>query len=343
MEKGSISVYFVHSALEPILDRGLSTDELLRSAGISLALLQFPQGRVTAHNFSALWLGIARALDDELFAQDSRRMKVGSFAMLCQMLIHCNTLNSALIRMTRFFNLILDDFQCGLEIDAHHAHLTIRNTSNAPVPRIFGYETLLMMQHGVACWLIGRRIPLQSAVFCYPEPPRSAEYHLMYSEKLQFNGPITALTFDRSYLNLPVVQNERTVKDFVRLAPANIVLKYKNTTGLAAQIKRRLRAVPHTEWPDFDTFAESLNMTPSTLRRRLEGEGQSYQTIKDHLRRDIAIDSLCHTSKSVADIAAEVGFAEASAFYRAFKKWTGTAPGKYRQYMPNTYEAPPHQ
>lgn len=331
MEKGSISVYFVHSALEPIIDRGLDTDGLLRDAGISPALLQSSQGRVSAQSFGALWLGVARTLDDELFNQDSRRMKVGSFSMLCQMLIHCDTLNGALIRMMRFFNLILDDFQCSIESDAHHAHLTIREASDVRAPRVFGYETLLMMQHGIACWLIGRRIPIKSAIFCYPEPSRSAEYPLMYSDKLQFNGTVTALTFDRSYLDLPVVQNEKTVKEFVRLAPANIVLKYKNTTGLAAQIKRRLRAMARMEWPDFDAFAESLNMTPSTLRRRLENEGQSYQTIKDHLRRDVAIDSLCHSSKSVADIAAEVGFAEVSAFYRAFKKWTGTVPGKYRQ------------
>lgn len=333
MEKGSISIYFVQSALEPIIERGLDTAELLDHAGISPALLQSPQGRVTAQNFSTLWLEVARTLDDELFGQDSRRMKVGSFAMLCQILIHCGSLNSALLRMTRFFNLILDDFHCSLECDARHAHLTIRETPGSRAPRVFGYETLLMLQHGVACWLVGRRIPIRAAAFAYPEPSRSAEYHLMYSEQLRFNANATSLTFDRSYLDLPVIQNERTVKEFVRLAPANIVLKYKNSTGLAAQIRRRLRTAARTEWPDFDAFAKSLHMTSSTLRRRLEDEGQSFQTIKDQLRRDMAIDYLCHTSKSMTDIATELGFAEASAFHRAFKKWSGASPGEYRQRM----------
>lgn len=333
MEKGSVSIYFVQSALEPILERGLDSGELLRNAGISPALLQSPQGRVTAQSFSALWLGVARVLDDELFGQDSHRMKVGSFAMLCQILIHCDTLNSALLRMTRFFNLILDDFHCSLDCDERQAHLTIRETPGPRAPRIFGYETLLMLQHGVACWLVGRRIPVLAAAFAYPEPSRSAEYHLMYSEQLRFNQDATTLSFERSYLDLPVIQNERTVKEFVRIAPANIVLKYKNTTGLSAQIRRRLRTAARTEWPDFDDFAQSLNMTPSTLRRRLEDEGQSFQAIKDQLRRDMAIDYLCHTQKSVTDIAVELGFAEASAFHRAFKKWTGANPGEYRQRM----------
>ena len=60
-------------------------------------------------------------------------------------------------------------------------------------------------------------------------------------------------------------------------------------------------------------------------------EGQSYQLIKDDLRRDLAISQLSHSDKSVLDIALDLGFAEASAFHRAFKKWTGARPGEYRR------------
>ena len=49
------------------------------------------------------------------------------------------------------------------------------------------------------------------------------------------------------------------------------------------------------------------------------------------IRRDLAISQLCHSDKSVLEIAHELGFAEASAFHRAFKKWTGTRPGEYRR------------
>lgn len=333
MTKGSISIYFVQSALEPVIERGLDAEALLREAGISSALLQSPQGRVTPQNFSTLWLAVARTLDDELFGQDSHRMKVGSFAMLCQMLVHSDTLHSALLRMARFFNLILDDFHCSLENDGRLARLVIRENPRAQGPRVMGHETLLMLQHGLACWLVGRRIPILAAAFAYAEPSRSAEYHLMYCEQLSFNQETTTLSFNSSYLALPVIQNDRTAKDFIRAAPANILLKYKNTSGLAAQIRRRLRTAARTEWPDFEALASRLNMAPATLRRRLEDEGQSYQEIKDQLRRDLAIDYLSHTEKSVADIAEELGFAEASAFHRAFRKWVGCRPGEYRKKM----------
>lgn len=332
-EKGSISICFVQSAIEPVIEQGLDADALLREAGISPALLQMPQARVSPQNFSALWLDVASTLDDELFGQDSRRMKVGSFALLAQNLVHSTTLKSALKRMMRTFNLFLDDFHCSVEIGVRHFSIDIAHTPGRRTNPAMGCETLLMLMHGVACWLIGRRIPILASAFCYPEPPHSAEYERMYSPQPRFNAPVTSLTFDSSHLDLPVIQNQKSVSEFVRQAPGNIILKYKNSTGLAAQIRRRLRAASRTEWPDFEEFAATLNMTPSTLRRRLQDEGQSFQGIKDQLRRDMAIDYLCHTDSSVTEIACELGFSEASAFHRAFKKWTGANPGEYRERM----------
>lgn len=330
MQKGSVSIYFVNSALVPLLARGIDAGPLLAEAGISPSVLQATQGRVTAHSFSALWLSVAKVLDDELFGQDARRMKVGSFSMLSHILVDCATLRDALSRMAKFLNLTLDNFQCGLDIKGRHALLTIQEKPDALSPRVFGHETLLMLQHGLACWLVGRRIPILAASFAYPEPSRSAEYKFMYSSQLRFNEPVTSLYFDRSHLDLPVIQNERTVREFVRNAPANIVLKYKNVNSLATQIRRQLRSAPSFEWPQFEAVAKSLGKTPSTLRRRLEEEGQSFQAIKDQLRRDMAIDYLFHSNRSIADIAAELGFAESSAFHRAFKKWAGASPGEYR-------------
>ncbi|WP_020656919.1 AraC family transcriptional regulator [Massilia niastensis] len=330
MENGSISIHFVRSAVEPVIERGLDADALLRGAGIAPSLLHTPQARVTPRDFSALWLAVAAALDDELFAQDTRRMKVGSFAVLTQSLVHCASLREAMLRMARVFNLMLDDFECRLESGDLHASLEIAHAPGRRQSAAFGCETLLMMQHGLACWLVGRRIPVAKASFSYPEPAHSAEYGRMYSSALQFGQPRTALVFEASFLDLPVIQDARTAREFVRQAPANIILKYKNANGLAAQIRRRLRAAGRDEWPSFEQLAERLHMTPSTLRRRLIDEGSSYQDIKDQLRRDIAIDYLCHTSSSVTDIACELGFSEASAFHRAFKKWTGANPGEYR-------------
>jgi AraC-like DNA-binding protein len=329
-EPGTVAICFVASALQSVRDRRLDADALLRQVGLSPALLQSPQARISAKHYGALWRLVAQTLDDEFFGQDTRRMKAGSFAMMCHALLGCKTLSHALERSLRFYALILDDISGSLERRGAEARLELHDRSAAP-RREFAHEVLLMLLHGVCCWLVGRRIPIQRAQFAYPEPPYGAEYRTMYSSNLEFRAQRTAIVFDASYLDLPIVQNERTVKEFLRIAPENILVKYKNGSSLGARIRRRLRQSLPGELPEFEALAGEMNMTPATLRRRLHEDGTSFQAIKDQLRRDLAISHLSHSKRSTMDIGLELGFSERSAFHRAFKKWTGASPGEFRR------------
>ncbi len=330
-EPGTIAICFVAAALQSVRARELNAEELLAKVGLSSSLLRVPQARVSAKHYGALWRTIALALDDEFFGQDSRRMKAGSFAMLCHSVLSCKTLGQALDRSLRFYALILDDISGKSERDGRDARIVLHERVAGADQRVFAHELLLMLLYGVSCWLVGRRIPLLRAEFSYAEPAYSAEYRLMYCADLRFNRPNTVIAFDANHLDLPVVQNERSLKEFLRTAPESILLKYKNGSSLNARVRRRLRQCLPGEVPDFERLAEELNMTPATLRRRLREEGESYQTIKDQLRRDLAISYLSHSSRSVMDIALELGFSERSAFHRAFRKWTGASPGEFRR------------
>lgn len=330
MEKGTISILFVEAVLEGLRDRGFDSDELLEQIGLAPSLLSLPHARVSSDTYTMLLRLIAQVLDDEFFGQDSRRMKVGSFAMMCHAVVHCRSLDKGLKRALRFFDLMLDDLRGTLSCEAGQAVLTLKENPESR-PRRFAHETLLMFVHRLACWLVNRRIPIQWAAFSFPEPPQAAEYPLMFSSDLRYGQPHTAIAFDAKYLALPVVRTAQSLKEFLSVAPENLLVQYKDSNSLAAQIQRRLRDLPPADWPGFDQIADDMRTSASTLRRRMEAEGQSYQAIKDHLRRDMAINLLSDSTMSVMDIAAELGFAETSAFHRAFKKWTGANPGEYRR------------
>ena len=74
-----------------------------------------------------------------------------------------------------------------------------------------------------------------------------------------------------------------------------------------------------------------MHMTSRTLIRKLQTDGTSFQSIKDDLRRDIAIRHLSVGEKSIEAIAHEVGFSSAANFHRAFQRWTGNTPSSYRR------------
>jgi len=168
-EPGTIAICFVVAALQSVRGRDLNADELLAKVGLSASLLQVPQARVSAKHYGALWRAIAAALDDEFFGQDSRRMKAGSFAMLCHLGVGCKTLAQALERSLRFYALILDDIAGSIERDAKEARIVLHERATGASNRVFAHELLLMLLYGVSCWLVGRRIPILRTEFSYAE------------------------------------------------------------------------------------------------------------------------------------------------------------------------------
>lgn len=331
MQKDTVAMYFVNAAVARL--PAPARERVLQAAGIRQELLALANARVPAQSFSALWLAVAREGDDEFFGLDRRRMKVGSFALLCQALLGSERLDGALKRCLRGFALFLDDIDADLRVADGRATVVVRNRIAQAPARLFADETFLIMVHGLMCWLVGQRIPLTEVAFAHARPAHAGEHAVMFAQVLRFDADHTALAFDAKWLALAVVQNGQTVKAFLRQAPQSVFLKYKNQDSWTARLRRRLRSVndhPERDWPKLDDMAQAFGVAPTTLRRRLEAEGTSYQGIKDQLRRDAAIHHLCHSQLAVAEISHRLGFQEPSAFHRAFKKWTGAQPGEYR-------------
>jgi AraC-like DNA-binding protein len=329
MQKDTIAIYFIRAAVARLAPQ--ARERVLRDAAIPAELLALAQARVPAGNFAALWIAVARELDDEFFGLDSRRMKVGSFALLCHALLDCATLESAVKAIGRGFALFLDDVELRLMVQDQQAAIVVDNQMTSPSDRLFADETLLVMVHGLMCWLVGKRIALSLAEFAEPRPDHASEYTLMFSQRLGFDAPHSSIHFDARLLQSRVVQDGTSVRAFLRDAPQSVFLKYRNTDSWTARLRRRLRGcIGGHDWPVLEQVANELRVTPTTLRRRLEVEGTSYQKLKDDLRRDAAVHYLCTTQKSVAEVSSLLCFQDTSAFRRAFRNWTGVQPSHYR-------------
>lgn len=329
-EKGSISVNFVREALAVYHDRQpAAVTALLHEAGIAPEVLDSPKARISAATFGTMWRLMAQTFDDEFFGMDSHPMKAGSFTMLCNTVIHCGRLEHAIRRALRFLHPILDDIEGKLVKDGICTHIVI--VERRELPRAFTAGTLLLIIHGLACWLVGRHIPLAGASFRGHEPAFADEWKVIFSPQIRFDQDQTSISFATTTLALPNIRNERTLKRFLRDAPSNFLVKYRNSDGVTASIRRHLKALSPLSWPGFDLLAKEMHTSTSSLRRRLEEEGQFYRSIKDDLRYDLALDHLSHSALTISEIAQELGFAEPSAFHRAFQKWAGANPDAYRR------------
>ncbi len=328
--KGTISVRLVEEALQGFTASSRSAEQLLLQLGLTTIDLADSEARVDVADFSKLWRRLARTFDDEFFGMDARRMRTGSFAFVCRAAMAQPTLETALRVALEFFRLTFEGFRGELFRSESLAEVMLSEPGDAPPLRAFSYFTFWMLLHGLACWLVGRRIPLLAVELRCDEPAYTDDYRIMFSRNLRFARPGTRIIFAAEVLDLPVRRSEQELHGFLAQAPANILVKYRDTTSLASRIKAQLRELPAEQWPTSEMLAQTLCVSPSTLRRRLAEVGQTYQAIKDQVRQEMATLWLADPSITYAEIAERLGFADVSSFYKAFRKWTGTNPGQYR-------------
>jgi len=333
-EKDTISIHLVREALLQSCAPGAASDEVLQRAGVDPHLLAEPTARVSATAYARLWRLLARRMDDEFFGMDPRKLKSGSLAFLCRTAMAQPTLVTSLESGLGFLSLMLERLPAQLVRQQSLAEIVLLEPESEP-NRAFTYFTYWMIVHGVACWLAGRRIPILAIELRCPKPAFCDDYQVMFSDNLRFDRPRTRMIFSADCLDLPIKRSTEELNRFLAHAPANILVKYRDPDSLATRIKHDLRQMPPDTWPETDGLAASLCISASTLRRRLAEEGQTYQGLKDSVRKELAIVWLAEPQISFAEIAERLGFADTSSFYKAFRKWVGSNPGQYRSLILN--------
>lgn len=329
MSEVTLSIHFVRAALVGARRQGLAAEPLLARSGIPVTLLADPLARVTAQQYTRLVQVLWDTLDDEYMGFGPVRSPRGSFATMGLLTVHCPDLASALRRARSFYQLFPNAPE-GRLVDAGEIARFELRTDGFDDPDHFMVESLLVLWHRFASWLIGHRIPLQRTDFRYPAPPHVAEYPLMFGCKPNFAQPSTALSFHRRYLELPVVQDEASLRRFLRHSPADLFPRRDYQPSLTEQVRRIVGRAPGNSGPTPEAVASRLDVSEATLRRKLRAEGTSFREVRDHLLRDEAVASLVRGAETVEELALRLGFSDASAFHRAFKRWTGSNPGAYR-------------
>lgn len=320
-----IAPCFMDDTLDCLRRHGVDVAPLLAQVGLPDEI----GAPVSAEQYGALWHAVARSMDDEFFGEGARPMRAGSFALLCHAILSTVSLEHALRRALRFLRVVLDDPHGELVVKDGLAQIVLKDAG--AVRSAFAYRTFWIIVHGVNCWLVGRRLPIRWVDFRCDAPPVGTDYRLFFGAPVRFDQPETRLVFDAEFLKLPPIRDERDLKEFLRHAPANILVRYRHDAGLSASIRKRLHASPPSEWPGLEDLADRLRIPAPTLRRRLQLEGQTFRSIKDEMRRALAMEALLNGSSGIADLAIDLGFSEPSAFHRAFRKWTGLSPAAFRR------------
>lgn len=326
----TVPIFQVGQVLSGAERRGVDAGEMLARAQIPAALLGAPLSRVSIDQFTRLSRVLRRELRDDFFGLTAKPVPLGTFAYLCRRLVECRTLRQALREGFRFLHMLVDDFVLRLAVRRGVAQVRLVHRGPPGDDGIYGQRAVLFFSLVLASWLVARRVPLARVHYRPSEIGRDAYLQVLYQAHLDYGMAPIGYDFDARWLDLPIVQNTMSLRDFLRASPAELLAQYRDRTSLIERINRLLRRNLREELPTLEAVAVTFGMTAQTLRRKLRAEGHTYQSLKDELRRDAAVELLVRSDLTLAEIAVSLGFSELSTFHRAFKKWTGLPPGEYR-------------
>ncbi len=320
--------------------RRRNIDPAMQLAGLDIDLAD-ADSRVPVDRYATLYNRVIAALGDEGFGLFSARMRPGSFEFLCRGMLGAASLADGLDRARRFLSIVLPDMVVSIHRIGGRAELRIAEltplTADPDDPaRVFAFEWLLRLLHSLSCWLVGRGLALDSVDFPFPRPAHADDYALVYTERSTFvGGSLLTARFNATLLDLPIRRDEAALTTFLEGAPGRISMLYRRDRATVLRVRDLIRAALPASLSQ-DEVAVRLHMSPRTLHRRLDEEGASFRGIKEALRRDIALARLTKTRQPIARIAADLGYADTSAFYRAFTGWTGLSPERYRRQLANS-------
>ena len=312
-----------------------------REAGMDVASLRDLHGDEAWRERRRIWGGIMRAVRVDGFpirvAQRFSAGEIGPLGMVAQV---APDLRSAFQRMLRHQHVLTG--------------MTLARMCDDPARGTTIYEVLpvegsdlggrcrreLMVASGLklvrdisGVWVRPRR-----ACFRHPEPRDLHEHEKFFASEVQFGAEFDGLEFDRDTLAIPLPGADADLSQFLfehlRAIAGDPPAVAATLEGRVRQaICRRLGSQPLA----MAALAQELGMSARTLRRRLLEHRTSYLEILDQVRRDLADELLGDASHKLSEVAFLLGFSDASAFHRAYVRWTGRTPasGRRTTSMPN--------
>lgn len=288
-----------------------------------------PYGRVTLDQIVCLYQLAAVETGDEMMGLWSRPIRHRALQHLLTSIREATSLSSALYRFSTFWNLLLDDYQITFTEIEDVPVLRLVPQSDQP-PQRFGHMLILKLAHGLISWLARYEVPVVSVDFAFARPVFEEDYAVIFPAPVRFGQPTTSISFDLNISETVQVRSTADLDLFLENAPRDWIFTQSQVHTQSLRVRTYLS---QTGWENANLTgaARALNLTPRTLIRKLETDGTSFQTIKDALRRDIAIRHLQTSQHSIEAIAHKVGFSSAANFHKAFQRWTGNKPGEYRR------------
>lgn len=310
----------------------VDTDTLLAEADIPVSACELERWPID--DITRLWHAAERCTGDPGFG-----LKVGaeftpmSISGVGFALQSAATLREAIAMVQRFQRLISDGGRFQIVAGNTATWLVYHPRQGKLAFSPHQIEAVLASVVGFASWVTGTRMQPARVQFSQPRLGPAQGYQTVFNCPVEFEQAFSGVLIENTVLDQPLPQADpQLAQVHERYTSARLEALTMNSASVA-ELQRWLAARVGPVLPRRADAAEVLGISERTLARRLRDQGQTFDSLLDEVRRQKALQAVAETSAALPEIAESLGFAEVSTFYRAFKRWTGSPPVRWRKHL----------
>lgn len=326
---GSVSVTLLRPLAFAVGSAGL--DSWLGATDVTAAMLADDDARVTAAQFCVAWSEAIRLTGEPRLAlRIASAIPAGGFGIVEYVCKAAPTVGDALRSWVRYLNLLDDAVTVALVVDRDLAQLRVERDSEAPAPA--SHELCWALVARYARELSAQPFRITRVDFAHParSPDDAAHYRAHFTAPVVFEAECTQLVMPASVLAASLRSADPALLAILTRAADDLAKRTTSDPPLISQVSRAIGEALRTDQATIEHIADLLGMTTRSLQRRLKDEHTSFQELRERVRRSLATRYL-DDGLTIAEISFLLGFSEPSAFFRAFKRWTGTTPIEARR------------
>jgi AraC-like DNA-binding protein len=338
--KPSVALMTVSTrSVRPVLERLRALDidvaAVLSSAGAQPSAIADPDGRIPHALAVTLWHEAVRRSGDDAFGiHAAEQIRPGAFDVLDYATRTSATLGEGLERLVRYHRILHDAAVVRLRVDGDRALLSHELPGEVPALPRHPAEFIAAAWVAVARQATGVDFAPLGVSFRHAAPADVREHRRFFRAPIRFNDATTGVVLSRALLDAPLVESDPGLCAVLERHVRELLERMPRATSFSDRVRQLLAKDLSTGVPSAEVVARRLHMSRRTLQRLLRADGTTFVELVEALRRNLATRYLGEPEVAVAEVAFLLGFSEASAFHRAFKRWSGTTPSAYRKTLP---------
>jgi len=327
-----ISVAAMTGWPEQVAAAGSDPDRILSGLALNRVVFTNPEGFIPSSSFSNLLEETARQTGDMNFGLHfGERFNPKNIGPLTYVVINSPTILAGFENVSRYLKVHNQAATTSMDVERERVFIRYRISElTFDLSRQHNEYSMAVMLNTIRLLAGSDWTPLE-VHFGHHAPNGVGEHRRIFGAPVLFECPTNALVVERDFIERQIPAADNRLYRILQRYLQNVLADMPKEDKMLVAVRKAIAETMREGNPTLKSVAKKLGLSPRTLERRLQERRMGFKKLMEDTRRRFAVHYLKEREHTLTQIAFLLGYSEVSAFNRAFKRWMGSTPLKYRQ------------